>query len=90
MHRQLQQPRTWVVGLIWCAAVIGGSLLAGLGHERWEIAGGGALVGIGLMVLAWALMLHALCGSLRAVLRRSNASCTQSCAAGDACDVRVC
>jgi hypothetical protein len=58
-----------VSSVIWCVVVVGGSLLAVLGHERWEIAGGGALMAGGVLVLVWVLMLHALCGSLRVVLR---------------------
>lgn len=64
--------RTGLLGLgVWVVVVIGGVGSVALGRDRFLIAGGGALLGAGVMVLLWSLMLQALCGSLRAVLREA-------------------
>lgn len=64
--------RAGVLGVgIWVVVVLGGVGIVALGRDRFLVAGGGALLGAGVMVLLWSLMLQALCGSLQAVLREA-------------------
>ncbi|GEM_PF-2775476 len=60
--------RTWSGLLTWLVLVGCGLLLVALGSVRWLIALGGVLVGVGLVLLVWSVLLYALCQSLRAVL----------------------
>lgn len=65
--------KNWAAIVIWAGMALGGSIVATVGQDRWLIVGGGAVIGVCLMVgvtlLLWSLVLRKLVRWLREMFR---------------------